>query len=214
MAREASAKGKRPEAAAALEHAERTLRQLQGEYEAEDARRTQLWADVEGTWEKAFTRSLIGAETAVRTRAVRREAERLFKEAEERRSRARQLRADADAAGREREAAERRRGELLARAGESFGCAPGETFLYWRHRDDQRSAFAVALFDEPDAHNLEVKALGVYTVGRQRGIAFLEPAREGLGRTVEEGDRRFEEVLLGPRKGRRRDASPNDPERK
>jgi hypothetical protein len=42
-------------------------------------------------------------------------------------------------------------------------------------------------------------------VGRQRGIAFIEPAREGLGRTAEEGDRRFEDVLLGPRKGLRRD---------
>ena len=95
--------------------------------------------------------------------------------------------------------------KLLALVGERFSCAPGETFLYWRHRDDQRSAFAVALFDEPEAYNLEVKALGVFTVGRQRGIAFLEPAREGLGRTAEEGDGRFEEVLLGPRMGIRRD---------
>jgi len=205
LAREAAAGGGRPEAKANLEHAERTRRQLQAEYEAEDARRTQLWADVEGTWEKAFARSLVGAETVARTRGVRREAERLFKEAEERRARARQLRADADAAGRERAAAEKRRAELLALAGERFGCTPGETFLYWRHRDDQRSAFAVALFDEAEAYNLEVKALGVYSVGRQRGIAFLEPAREGLGRTAEEGDRRFEEVLLGPRKGVRRD---------
>ncbi len=205
LAREAAASGKRPEAQAALDHAERSRRQLQAEYEAEDARRTRLWADVEGTWERAFTRSLLAAETAARTRVVRREAERLFKEAEERRERARQLRSEADAAGRERAAAEKRRAELLSQVGERFGCTTGETFLYWRHRDDQRSAFAVALFDEPEAHNLEVKALGVYTVGRQRGIAFLEPAREGLGQTAEEGDRRFEEVLLGPRKGVRRD---------
>jgi hypothetical protein len=214
LARDAAADSKRPEAKAALEHAERTRSHLQAEYESEDARRTRLWADVEGTWEKAFTRSLIAAETTLRTRAVRREAERLFKEAEERRTRARQLRADADAAGRARTAAGKRLGELLAGAGERFGCAPGEAFLYWRHRDDQRSAFAVALVDEPEACNLEVKPLAIYTVGRQRGIAFLEPAREGLGRTVEEGDRRFEEVLLGPRKGRRRDddgGAPPDP---
>jgi hypothetical protein len=205
LAREAAAGGKRAEAQATLESAERTRRQLQAEYEAEDVRRTRLWADVEATWEKAFARSLLSAETVARTRTVRREAERLFKEAEERRARARQLRAEADAAGRERDAAEKRRAELLTRAAERFACTSGETFLYWRHRDDQRSAFAVALFDEPEAYNLEVKALGVYTVGRQRGIAFLEPAREGLGRTAEEGDRRFEEVLLGPRMGVRRD---------
>ena len=205
LAREAAAGSSRPEPRAALEHAERTRSHLQGEYESEDARRTRLWAEVEGTWEKAFTRSLIAAETSLRTRVVRREAERLFKEAEERRARARQLRSDADAAGRARGAAEKRLGELLAGAAERFGCTPGESFLYWRHREDQRSAFAVSLVDEPDEYNLEVKPLAIYTVGRQRGIAFLEPAREGLGRTVEEGDRRFEEVLLGPRKGRRPD---------
>jgi hypothetical protein len=204
VAREAAGGG-RPEARAALEHAERTQRQLQGEYEAEDARRTRLWADVEATWEKAFARSLSGAEAAQRTRLVRRDAERLFKEAEERRTRARQLRSDADAAGRERAATEKRRAELLARAGERFGCTPGETFLYWRHREDQQSAFAVALAGEAEAYNLEVKPLEIYTVGRQRGVAFLEPARGGLARRVEEGDRRFEELLFGPRKGRRPD---------
>jgi hypothetical protein len=210
VAREAGAAGKRPEAAASLEHAERTLRQLQGEYEAEDARRTRLWAEVEGTWDRAFTRSLLAAETAGRGRTVRREAERLFKEAEERRTRARQLRADADAAGREREASERRRVELLARAGERFGCAPGETFLYWRHHDDQRSAFAVALGDEPEGHNLPVKALAIFTVGRQRGIAFLEPAREGLARARDEGLRRFEELLLAPHTDPPRDVDGRD----
>jgi hypothetical protein len=212
LAREAAAGG-RPEAKAGLEHAERTQRQLQEEYEAEDARRTRLWADVEATWEKAFARSLLGAEAVQRTRAVRRDAERLFKEAEERRTRARQLRADADAAGRARAAAEKRHAELLSRAGERFGCTPGEAFLYWRHREDHQSAFAVALAGEPEAYNLEVKPLEIYTVGRQRGIAFLEPARAGLARTVEEGDRRFEELLLGPRKGRRpgEDGGPGGP---
>ena len=56
-----------------------------------------------------------------------------------------------------------------------------------------------------DGTNIEVKALQIYTVGRQRGVALLEPAREGLGLTAEEGDRRFEEYFLGPRKGARRD---------
>lgn len=199
VAREAAEKGRRPETAAALDHAERTLRQLRTDYEAEDARRTRLWADVEATWEKAFTQSLLGAEAAVRTRGVRREAERLFKEAEERRSRARQLRTDADAAGRERDAADKRRTALLARAGEAFGCAPGETFLYWRHRDDPRSAFAVSLADEPEAYNLEVKALGVYSVARQRGVSFLEPAQDDLHRLRDDSIRKFEALVQAQR---------------
>ncbi|MGB8931053.1 MAG: hypothetical protein WCC48_07380, partial [Anaeromyxobacteraceae bacterium] len=100
---------------------------------------------------------------------------------------------------------EGRRTALLASAGERFGCLPGEAFLYWRHLADQRSAFAVALVDDPTAFNLEVRPLAIYVVGRQRGISFLEPARDGLGPTTEEGDHRFEELLLGPRKGHRRD---------
>jgi hypothetical protein len=93
-------------------------------------------------------------------------------------------------------------------AQERFGCMTGEGWLYWRHRDDKRSALAVALADLPEGANVEVKALSVYTVGLQRGVSFLEPAREGLAVTVEEGDRRFEEYLLGPRKGAGGDVPP------
>jgi hypothetical protein len=60
----------------------------------------------------------------------------------------------------------------------------------------------VPLSDDAEGHNIELRALGVYAVDRQRGVAFLEPAREGLVATVEEGDRRFEEYFLGARKGR------------
>jgi hypothetical protein len=199
-AREGTA-ARRPEAAAALEGAERTRKQLQAEYEAEDARRTRLWADVEGTWEKAFSRSLAAAETASRIRAVRREAERLFKEADERRDRAKQLREEADAARRALEAAERRRLELLGRAADSFGCAAGEAFLYWRCRDDQLCAYALSLVDDAEGFNVPVKALDLFSVGRQRGVGFLEPARDGQARGGGEGERRFEALLRDPTGG-------------
>jgi hypothetical protein len=92
----------------------------------------------------------------------------------------------------------------LDRAGREFGCVHGDRFLYWRHRDDKRAAFAVPLLDDAEGYNVELKALAVFTVGPLRGVAFLEPAREGLAPNVEEGDRRFEDYLLGPRKGVRR----------
>jgi hypothetical protein len=190
---------------AAVEAAERQVEALREQYEAEDKKRARLWDDVEAAWAASFERSLLGAEHGLAAKRVRREAERLFEEAEERRVRAKQLAADAEAAGRERREAERRRAALLADARDRFGCAPGEAFLYWRHRDDRRSAFAVALADDADSTNVEVKALRIYAVGRARGAAFLEPARDGLALTVEEGDRRFEEYFLGPRKGARRD---------
>jgi phosphoglycolate phosphatase-like HAD superfamily hydrolase len=196
---------------AALQAAARQVEALREAYEAEDRKRTRLWDEVEGAWAGSFERSLLGAELGVASRRVRREAERLFEEAEERRVRAKQLAADAEAAGRARRDAERRRAGLLADARERFGCAPGELFLYWRHADDKRGAFALALADDAESTNVEVKALRVYAVGRARGAAFLEPARDGLAPTAEEGDRRFEEYFLGPRKGARRDDEAEPP---
>ncbi len=204
LGRGGPAKG-RGQLEAALRDAERSHQGLVAEYGAADRKRTRLWEDVEAAWAVSFERSLVGAEHGVLAGRIRREAERLFEEAEERRTRAKQLAADSETAARELREAEERERTLLAAAREKFGCVPGPSYLYWRHRDDKRSAFAVALGDDPDGSNLEVKALGVYTVSRQRGVALLEPARDGLGVTAEEGDRRFEEYFLGPRKGARRD---------
>jgi hypothetical protein len=200
----------------ALHVAERQVEELRRQYETEDRKRARLWDDVEGAWAESFERSLLGAEEGLLARRVRREAERLFEEAEERRVRAKQLAADAEAAGRERREAERRRAALLAQARERFGCAAGEAFLYWRHADDKRSALAVALADQAEGMNVAVKSLRVYTVGRQRGAASLEPAREDLA-AAGERDRRIEELFLGPRDGARDGdegpPAPQDPRR-
>jgi hypothetical protein len=195
----------RAQAEAAVAEAERQWRELQDHYAREDRRRARLWEEVEGAWRASFSMALLAAERTVAARHVRREAERLFQEAEERRVRAKHLAAEAAAAAKARADAEQRRTALLAAARERFGCTSGNRYLYWRHPDDRRSAFAVALVDDPDGANVEVKALAIYTVGRSRGVAFLEPAREGLAPGAEEGDRRFEEYFLGPRKGVRRD---------
>ena len=177
---------------------------LQREYGAEAQRRDKLWAEVEATWARSFERSLLSHEHADRSRRVRREAERLFREAEERRLRARQLHGEVEVSASEQRDAEAQRADLLARVAREMGCVPGDRFLYWRHPEDPRAAFAVALVDDAEGYNVEVHRLAIFTVGPQRGVAFLEPAREGLARTVEEGDRRFEEYLLGPRRGVRR----------
>jgi hypothetical protein len=174
------------------------------EYEAEVQRRDKLWAEVEATWARSFECSLLSHEHGDRSRRIRRDAERLFREAEERRLRARQLHGDVEVAAREQRDAEARRADLLSRVARELGCVPGDRFLYWRHPEDPRAAFAVALVDDAEGYNVEVHRLAIFTVGPQRGVAFLEPAREGLARTVEEGDRRFEEYLLGPRQGLRR----------
>jgi hypothetical protein len=183
---------------------EKQLPAVQKEYGVEEQKRNKLWAEVEEAWARSFERSLLSHEHGDRARRIRREAERLFKEAEERRLRARQLKAEAEVTAREVAAASQRRAQLLERAAREFGCIHGDRFLYWRRRDDQRASFAVALQDDAESYNIEVKALSAYSVGPLRGVGFLEPAREGLAPTVQEGDRRFEEYLLGPRAGVRR----------
>lgn len=185
-----------------LQQAERAHGALKEEYESEARRKDRLWAEVEATWGRSFEISLLVAEGRVEAARVRGAAERLFREAEQRRDRARRMREDAARAAAECEEAERRRAEMLASARERFGCVAGREFLYWRQRDDARSGYSVPLSDDAEGHNIELRALGVYAVDRQRGVAFLEPAREGLVATVEDGDRRFEEYFLGARKGR------------
>jgi hypothetical protein len=190
----------RAHAETALEAAERQHELLKDEYGAGDVKRSKLWEDVEATWGHSFVRALVAAEQSAHVRQVRRVAARLFEEAEERRGRAKQLRADAEAAGRAVAEAEASRRALLARVAAELGCVAGDAFLYFGRRGDKRTAFAVALADDPDGANLEVKALGIYTAGR-RGVASLEPAREGPPPTVEEGAHRAGDAVLRPREG-------------
>jgi hypothetical protein len=65
----------------------------------------------------------------------------------------------------------------------------------------------VPLIDDAQSYNIEIRALSVYTVDRQRGVDFLEPAVD-VQPSEEDGDRRFEEYLLTGRKGVLRAATP------
>jgi len=183
---------------------ERQLPVLQKEYGVEEQKRDRLWSEVEEAWARSYERSLLSHEHGDRARRIRKEAERLFKEAEERRLRARQLKGEAEASAREVAEATHHRAQLLERASREFGCAHGERFLYWRQKGDQRGAYAVALQDDREGYNIDVKALAEYSVGPHRGIGFLEPARDAPASAGPEGDRRFEEYLLGARQGKRR----------
>jgi hypothetical protein len=186
---------------AARKQLERQIPIMRKDYGLADQKRSRLWAEVEESWAKSMEHSLLSHEHGDRARRIRKEAERFFKEAEERRQRARQLEVEAEAAGRELSGARQRHAQLLERAAREFGCAHGERFLYWRQRDDQRLAYAVSLQDDAEGHNVEVKALACYSVGPQRGIGFLEPALDGQAPTAQESERRFEEYLLDPHHG-------------
>ena len=194
-----------PEALAKL--AEKQHRALDEEYRRESEKKARLWDEVEQAWSHSFELGLRAAERAAGARRVRGEAERLHREVEARSMRARQLAADAATGLRERDAAAARLDELLGAAPDRFGCVAGRRFLYWRQPEDSRAAWAVPLFHDAEGYNLEVRALAIYSVSRQRGVAFLEPAREGALSSEEEGDHRFEGWFLGPRRGRRAEAT-------
>ncbi len=180
--------------------AERTYRSLHADYERENSKKNRLWDEVERIWGRSAEMNLTMAEKRTRSKKVRREAEALFVQAEERKRKAAQLRQEADGANQAREAAIKGAQAHFRAAREQFGCAVGDDFLYFRERDQNQRAFAVGLVADSQSYNIEVKPLVVYSVDRQRGVAFLEPAVERLI-SQEEGDLRFEQFFLQGRKG-------------
>ncbi len=194
------------EAEADLRKAEREHRQIHDDYERETQRKLRLWDEVERMWATSAEMNLLMTEKRAEAGKIRRRAERLFKEAEERKGRAKALRQDADEQSRQRTEHADRLAQILSTARDRFGCAVGEEFLYWRQRDDQTGAYCVSLIDDSDDYNIEIKALVVYRAEKQRGVQFLEPAHEG--RRPEEGDQRFETYFLAGRKGRVRKEDP------
>ncbi len=183
-----------------VKNAQRAHQTAQEEYEKENARKLRAWDEVERLWARSAEVSLLVAEERALGKKVRKAAEGLFALAEERKKRARELKAEVEACATQNEGAKAKVSALLSAAREKFGCATGTDFLYFRMKDDQRLAYCVALVEDGDGYNVEVKPLAVYQVDRQRGVAFLEPARASVP-SLEEGDRRFEDYFLKGRKG-------------
>jgi hypothetical protein len=183
-----------------LATAERALQAAQQEYERENNRKLRAWDEVERLWARSAEVSLLVAEERALGKKVRKEAEGLFALAEDRKKRSKELRGEVDACAQAVEHANAKVSALLLAAREKFGCATGTDFLYFRQKDDQRLAYCVALVEDKEGYNVEVKPLAVYSIDRQRGVAFLEPAR-AQSPSLEEGDRRFEDYFLKGRKG-------------
>lgn len=190
-----------------LAELEKGLKQLTEDYQREDGRKARAWDEVEKLWARSTEVNLQVAEERALGKKVRRHAEELFGLAEERKQKTKELKTETENAARAVEAAKARQSGLLEEAREKFGCSAGTDFLYFRHRDEQRLAYCIALLEDREGYNLEVKALAVYQVDRNRGVAFLEPAR-AASLSQEEGDLRFEEYFLKGRKGEVRASAP------
>ncbi len=179
---------------------ERKRQQLSEEYARENSRKNQLWQEVERLWDRSMQVGLLTSERRAQARKVRREAERLFGLAEERKKQAAGLKNDSDFISAAVESARQAVNARREAAGGLFQCTVGTDFLYFRQWDEARRAFAVGLVDDSTHYNIEVKPLTVYSVDRQTGVGFLEPAREG-STTAEESHRRFEAYFLTGRQG-------------
>jgi len=184
-----------------LRAASRAHQTCQEEYERLSARKQDLWERVEATWTLQAETSLRVAEQRMRGKRLRAEAEVQLEVAERLKAQAGRARAEAEKASGEISALRAQVSRHLADAALRFGCAAGEDFLYFRQRDQAGWSFCVALVDDGDSYNLEVRSLTIYSVDQKRGVTFLEPARERAG-SGQEGDQRFEQYFLSGRKGR------------
>lgn len=181
---------------------ERARLRLQAEYAREEARRNQLWEEVERSWEESCDVGLRASEQRQFAQHMRREAERGFAASERDQAAARAARDEHARARTEEELKRAAVAEVRRLAGARFGCVVGTDFLFFRHPGDSLHAYAVGLVEDLVHYNIEVRPLGVYLVDRARGVGFLEPARVPMFDA--EGDKRFEEYFLVGRRGQPR----------
>jgi hypothetical protein len=180
-----------------LRKREAEYRQVEVSYQRETQHKDGLWHQVEKLWQESAAKSLLHHEKEVQGRKVRRKAERLFREAEDRKLRGRKLRAEADEQSVQRGEHQRRLTELLGEAGQRFECAVGEEFVYFRQREDAEGIYAISLIGESEGYNIEIKPLGLYRVNRQHGVGALAPAVDPQAASPDE--QRFENAFLGGR---------------
>jgi hypothetical protein len=139
------------------------------------------------------------AEQKLLAKRVRKQAEALFATADERKKQAVRLKSEADQALVAFQLATAKTESILDASKERFGCSRGKEFLYFAQKGNQKMAFCVSLIEDRESYNLEVQPLSVYSIDPQRGVAFLEPAREHP--RADQNDQRFENYFLQGRKG-------------
>jgi hypothetical protein len=170
--------GERKEARPELTKREEEYAAVEADYRRETEHKEMLWSEVEQLWQSSAEKSLLLREKEAQGRKVRKLAERLFREAEDRKMRGRKLRADADEQSVRKGKQQTRIAELLEEARTRFGCAVGEEFLYFRQRDDRDGIYAVSLIADAENYTVEVAPLAVFRVERQHGVSLLDPAIE------------------------------------
>ena len=186
---------------------ERVLAPAREEYQRETEQKQRLWAEVEEKWAASFKKNLSLCEQRTKGGAVRRQAERLFAEAEALKHKAAALSAEAEEVAR---ACERREDEAAALVGEVRARFDGyihEDFIYWPQRENQRAVYVVPLQADLSGYNLDLEPGALYQCDRGRGVEFMEPVVDTPAAAAE--DHRLEQFFcegrprrpLGPPSG-------------
>ncbi len=158
---------------AELKAARRDLEVASAAYDKEASRKTKLWAEVEGIWNKSLRINLAVAERRRKAAKVRGMAERLFAQVESNKDRTNKLRAESQRVLEQKNNLTKRLHSMLDAAGERFDCIAGEDFLYWPQREDPRRVYCLALVTDADAYPSPVSPLQVYQSERTSGVDTL-----------------------------------------
>ena len=167
--------GRLREIEAGIAKAAREIDELRARLSKREERKTKLSGKEQAAWTEGFRATMARAEHAYRARRFRREAERLFAQAAVERRRVDDFNEEAAREDARSKEALAELEEHRERARTELGCILVEEFLYWPHADDVRSALCVPLIDEPQLFNIQLEALKVYQLERERGLEFVEP---------------------------------------
>jgi hypothetical protein len=173
---------------------EKEFREASMLYERENARKMSMWEEVEQMWARSLDINLGVSERRVKSKRARREAERLFKEAEQHKRSSKNLQTEAHEADQKKKDIQQAIEDLRTSARRLFGCLVGEEFLYWPRRENTNEVYCVPINDHVDGFNIELRAKNIYLISRQRGVEFIEPLPPA-GEVTEEQDRRIDEFF-------------------
>jgi chromosome segregation ATPase len=159
-----------------LRRLEKEHRKLTEEYEKESQIKSKLWEEVESVWTRSLGLNLAVAESKVKGKKVKTEAQRFFADSEDSKKRAAEVKNKAEHTSSQVVEFRKKLDNLLVSARCDFECIAQEDFLYWQQRENNRMVYCLPLVTDLDNYNIEIKALTVYQADRQNGVGFLEPA--------------------------------------
>ncbi len=146
-----------------------------GKFEEQSKLREALWERVEDTWGNAFRANMARSEFSYQGRRIHSKAESYFAKADEVRKEVAELSDDIAKTDERLASARADRARHLDDAKKNFDCTVVDEFLFWPNSDDVHAALCVPLIDEQSHFNIQIKALKVYQIERDKGLDFIEP---------------------------------------